>query len=65
MFGQDDETAGELLVPSFSAWSEFGSVAVQGAKAVVPHPAPGWKWNGEEWQYSSRYLNEPQLRAVS
>jgi len=66
MFEQDDETVGELLVPRFSAWSEFGSLVARGAKDIgaVP-PAPGWKWNGEEWEYSSRHLNEPHLRAVS
>ncbi len=66
MFGQDDETTGELLVPSFGAWSEFGSLVAEGAKAAETRPlAPGWKWNGKEWEYSSRHLNEPHLYAVS
>ena len=66
MFEQDDETGGELLVPCFSAWSECGSGAAQAAKVdEAGLPAPGWKWNGEEWEYSSRHLNEPHLQAVS
>ncbi len=66
MFEQDDEMVGELLVPRFSAWSEFGIPEAREAKEIgALHSAPGWKWNGEEWEYSSRHLNEPHLHAVS
>ena len=66
MFDQDGEMVGELHVPHFTTWSESGILVARGVEDIgAVLPAPGWKWNGKEWEYSSRHLNEPHLRAVS
>lgn len=62
----EDKAVGGLLVPCAGARLHVGSAAAQEARAVeAAPPPPGWKWNGSDWEYSSRYLNEPHLRAVS
>jgi hypothetical protein len=62
----EDKAVSGLLMLCFGARSQVGSTADEGAKALeAAPPPPGWKWNGEDWEYSSRYLNEPHLRQVS
>ena len=61
----EDKAVGGLLMPRFDAWVEVEGAAERALAVVAAPPPPGWKWNGNGWEYSSRYLNEPHLRAVS
>jgi hypothetical protein len=65
MSAQDDKTAGRLLEPRFDGRSDIERPVANlneavGAKARPPRP--GWKWNGKEWEYSSRYLDDAPVR---
>jgi hypothetical protein len=66
MSAPNDKAVEELRMRCFGARTRLGSAAAEGTKAVeAGPPAPGWKWNGRDWEYSSKHLNERHLRAVS
>lgn len=62
-----DKAGGESSVPPwFDVRGEDGGAADEDREAVATwSPPPGWKWNGKDWEYSSRHLNERHLRPVS
>ena len=63
MSGEDDKAAERLLVPCLGGGSESAAAERRNARAARP-PRPGWRWNGKEWMYSARYLDDPPVRGV-
>jgi hypothetical protein len=63
MSAEDDKAAELRLLPWFSGRSK--DAASRGSSPIGARPpSPGWRWNGKEWMYSARYLNDPPVRRV-
>jgi hypothetical protein len=63
MSAEGDKAAELRLLPWFGGRSESAATKRSSAIGARP-PRPGWRWNGSEWLYSARYLNDPPVRCV-